>query len=95
MTPEKALNIALETLEKFEFVPEAYDNQYTKLCATALEKQMPKKAVDIFSYSIDEGVFKFGRCPICGFGIAYDSTHNFCPNCGQKLDWTEEKENNK
>lgn len=76
MTPEKALNIALETLEKFEFIPEAYDNQYTKLCATALEKQIPQKAYITRC---------FGICPRCKAEIK--GYINYCDLCGQAIKW--------
>lgn len=93
MTNEEALNHAKQLLEEENWERRSYGKEYTELCAKALEKQIPKKAVDIFSYGIDEGAFKFGHCPTCGFGIAYESAHNFCPKCGQKLDWTEKEDN--
>ena len=62
-----------------------------EIAIDALEKQMPKKP-------IPKGKYHFS-CPLCKneLGIAredisvYDMTPpNFCENCGQALDWSDE-----
>ena len=53
----------------------------------ALERQLPKK-VDIMDYVLDDINFK---CPICKneYICGKEREHFYCPNCGQKLDWSE------
>lgn len=34
-----------------------------------------------------------GKCPTCGV-IFVDRSTNYCGNCGQKLDWSEENDKN-
>ena len=60
--------------------------EYDEKVAVALGKQTPKKpqAVDV-----DFSTFV---CPSCLSTIMYTNekeTHNYCLNCGQKLDWRE------
>lgn len=50
----------------------------------AIEKQIPKKVLPDKEYY--EGI-----CPCCGVHFLDRST-NFCGNCGQALDWSEEIE---
>lgn len=60
----------------------------------ALEKQIPKEPKykkqlrDFFGIAT---VVK-GDCPCCGKAEIY-SNANYCPDCGQKLDWEKEKDN--
>lgn len=50
----------------------------------ALEKQIPKKP----DFTEDK---EFALCPCCnGNGLA--DKQEYCDNCGQKLDWSEESE---
>lgn len=69
------------------------------LAIKALEKQIPKKP--IFDYNLSDMLSKF-RCE-CGktikvnhdVGIMDDNdAPNYCSDCGQKLDWSEESEEN-
>ena len=53
------------------------------LATEALEKQIPKK------FSEFDSVW----CPSCGenvFDLSNDCSFNYCPYCGQALDWSEE-----
>lgn len=55
----------------------------------ALEKQIPKKAVNVnykrdFNGSI---IVKRGNCPICNDEV--NNVYNYCIECGQKIDWSE------
>lgn len=70
-----------------------------ELADKALEKQIPKKP--IFDYNLSDTLSKF-HCE-CGntikvnhdVGIMDDNdAPNYCSNCGQKLDWSEESEEN-
>lgn len=60
-----------------------------------LEKQIPKKPTyDGDGYAPD-GTFVWDEwlCPCCGerYEVDYDD-YDYCPNCGQKLDWSDEHE---
>ena len=58
---------------------------YAELAIQALEKQIPKKAVQK-SYMVKGTVV----CPMCEFVTL--TGDNYCSHCGQKLDWAEESE---
>lgn len=45
------------------------------------EKNEPKKPQEI-SWGAT-------KCPICGQEFGFNSHFNYCPKCGQKLDWSE------
>lgn len=49
-----------------------------ELAISALEKQISKKVRHI------SGMHSTGRCPVCS---AYTVLNNYCPNCGQRLEW--------
>ena len=51
---------------------------------TALEKQIPKKPLPYKGYE--------GQCPECGV-VYLDRLTGYCGNCGQKLFWNTEVEN--
>ena len=57
----------------------------------ALEKQIPKK-VKLRHIRKYDG-YDDGECPNCGMYVSreYDGNDVFCPDCGQKLDWSDEK----
>ena len=48
----------------------------------AIEKQIPKKP------KTDDRYVMY-ICPCCNDFIKV--SHNYCPNCGQKLDWSDEE----
>ena len=50
-----------------------------KWLVEALEKTIP----------INAGVLRMNTdCPVCGETMEYE--HNYCPECGQRLKWTED-----
>ena len=63
----------------------------------ALEKQIPKSI--IYSgdgYADGEMVYDMANCPYCDKYFEEYETEwncNYCPNCGQKLDWTMNERN--
>ena len=62
-----------------------------ELIINALEKQIPKK-VNLRHIRKYDG-FDDGECPICGMSVSRDCDGDdvFCPDCGQKLDWSDVK----
>ena len=57
----------------------------------ALEKQIPKKPENKkYSFYPHSNLLKskYGECPVCKTIQADDE---YCANCGQKLDWSEEE----
>lgn len=67
-------------------------NDFTALevAKTALEKQIAKKPKYM---PLKEGITTTNyECPICGcrrLGHGIDLDKCYCPECGQKLDWSE------
>lgn len=62
--------------------------QYRKIgtvyeCRTAREKQIPKKP----DFTEDK---EFALCPCCN-GKGLSDKQNYCDNCGQKFDWSDEE----
>lgn len=60
---------------------------------SALEKQIPKKP-DYEGDGFDEDgylIYDTWICPNCGkhYEVDYDD-YNFCPECGQALDWSDD-----
>lgn len=56
-----------------------------------VEKATPKK-LDSLYYKVHKKYDEYyvsGYCVVCGneFHISKDSRPNYCPNCGQKIDW--------
>lgn len=51
------------------------DEWAMEIAVKAMEKQIPKKPI-------------YGTCPWCGVWLPI--SHR-CPNCGQAIDWSEEK----
>lgn len=60
----------------------------------ALEKQIPT-SMDVEGDGYADGVMIYDTwiCPRCGkhYELEYDY-YDYCPNCGQALDWSEDNE---
>ena len=54
----------------------------------ALEKQIPENKMYSFYPHSTLLKNKYGKCPICKSDQVWDE---YCANCGQKLDWSEEE----
>ena len=67
------------------------DYKANEMAIKALEKQIPKK-VQLRHIRKFDG-FDDGECPTCCNSVSRDcdGTDNFCPDCGQKLDWRGEE----
>ena len=63
------------------------DALYLNMFRDAIEKQIPKKPMDIRTWVNDR--LKAGICPNCNDGL--NSDMNYCSNCGQALDWSNEQ----
>lgn len=70
------------------------DKEALAFAVKAVEKQIPKKVRREFK-SIDKAItcFEVELCPRCGKNIYDDevevSYYEYCPECGQALDWSE------
>ena len=62
-------------------------------CREAVEKQQARRP-DYEGDGCSDGqlVYDTWVCPCCGkdYEICYDD-YDYCPNCGQKLDWSDEE----
>lgn len=58
-------------------------------CRTAVEKQKSMPVADKYMLSPIGG--KIGECPICLKSTLMEGDNPYCPNCGQKLKWEDEK----
>ena len=94
MTEQEAIKIFKDRLELTDYrkqVPEYY--KAMELAVKALEKQIPKKPTE---EQIDFEEFVC-ICPTCKYTCEYgfedfrDRKYEYCPMCGQKLDWGEEE----
>ena len=71
------------------------DYKANDMAINALEKQIPKKLeYEADGYADGELVYDYAKCPICGHDFEYginDWGCEYCPDCGQKLDWRGEE----
>lgn len=87
---EKKVREAIEDFQKLAELLQNKDSAAVEHCNTAieaLEKQLPKKP-DIMDYILGDINFK---CPTCKSEYICEKgyEHFYCPNCGQRLDWSE------
>lgn len=85
----------LEKLENYGSAIEEKKKKHIELYNTAieaLEKQLPKKPnFEGDGYAPDgTSVYDTWECPNCGecYEVDYDD-YDYCPKCGQKIDWSE------
>lgn len=84
MTIERAIEILdPEHREHYDSIDTV--NEACRMGMEALERQVAKKPAIKNDYTNVFGVI-YGWCPVCGCDI-YSNINNFCPKCGQKLDW--------
>lgn len=87
---DEALEMAIKALEEVQ--------QYRAIgtpeeCRAAVEKQTAKKPdYEGDGYADGHLVYDTWICPCCGkhYEVDYDN-YNYCPDCGQKLDWSDEE----
>ena len=68
-------------------------NEALNTIKTALEKQIPKTPLEkeVIGVSITGYKCK-GQCPKCSATVS-QFTGNYCPQCGQAIDWSENSQN--
>ena len=74
---------------KINYPPERYTmlREALDLAIVALERETPMNPIN--KYKIDFGVGNCGGCLKCGCLVNYQMA--YCPDCGQKIDWNDEK----
>lgn len=85
---EEAIEVAITALEETQ--------QYREIgtveeCREAVEKQRAKKPnLEGDGYADGHMVYDTWICPCCGisYEIDYDD-YKYCPDCGQRIDWSE------
>ena len=90
---------AIKRLDRNAYRTTCYGNRVVEheenlIAIQALKKQIPKKATLEGDGYAPDGTFVLDEwlCPCCGkrYEVDYDD-YDYCPNCGQKLDWSDEK----
>ena len=85
-----------EECSEYENCDHTKQSDIARTCISALEKHIPKKP----EANIENGKVKEAKCPSCGYdfpdigglGECYFEVeqYDFCPNCGQAIDWNTE-----
>ena len=90
---------AVKRLHRNAYRTTCYGNRVVEheenlIAIQALGKQIPKKPIYEGDGYAPDGTFVFDIwiCPSCckRYEVDYDD-YDYCPNCGQKLDWSDEK----
>lgn len=87
---QEAKTVAVQALEEIQ--------QYRAIgtleeCRAAVEKQTARRPdYEGDGYADGHLVYDTWICPCCGkhYEVDYDN-YNYCPDCGQKLDWSDEE----
>lgn len=76
---------ALEEVQKYRAIGTVEE-------CRALKDRLVAKKVSLRHVRKFDG-FDDGECPTCGESVSrdFDGTDIFCPECGQKLDWSNEE----
>lgn len=77
MTPQEAIEIITNAIQTDNMTAE--QDKALAIVQKAVEKQIAKKPADY------DGKIKVGFCPDCESVV----TSDFCDNCGQALDWSD------
>lgn len=87
MTPKEAIEIRKNPTFK-----DVDNEELSKCIDEALEKQIPKKPTFEGDGYADDGELMYDTwiCPCCekDYELDYEE-YEFCPNCGQALDWSD------
>ncbi|MGN0617441.1 MAG: hypothetical protein ACI4J7_00300 [Ruminiclostridium sp.] len=86
MTNEEALSWFQDDLKNGKCSDECPQCNAMEKAIEALEKQIPKKPIKRYVDNLD-CTNEFDACPSCGgFGCIDE---DYCPDCGQALDWSD------
>lgn len=93
LKPEKAIEMLNRLAQTDIFYIDYW--QPIQLAIKAIEKDIPRKVASMQDHYIPETYdyeYTSGNCPNCAKAIACDEREEveFCPRCGQRLDWGEE-----
>lgn len=91
LTTEESALLAITIEEDFLLKSALIDTDTLLVIQEALEKQIPKKALEIKDRHDFAGkvIFKDGYCPVCKNEMS--SAYFFCNRCGQAIDWSVEE----
>lgn len=67
-----------------------------KVAISALEKQIPKKPKNVY-IAQDKGIITYWECPRCKRrhrSDYFECATSYCDECGQKICWTEDENDN-
>ena len=68
------------------------DREAMEMAFSALEKQIPKELIaEGDGYADGEMVYDSFYCPSCDYHMEDYEVKNYCPNCGQAIDWNGEE----
>lgn len=88
---EKAHNDIFKEFERLDKLIEVNDNIYYDLgvLQELVERATPKKPSEMV-----EEETTWLQCPICSYDTMNDylNKYDYCPSCGQALDWSTENE---
>lgn len=91
MTPQKVSDILIRIIDEDWHVYTDDAINALEYAAKVVEKEIPKKP---FEKRIENGdqTQVFDICPFCGSPDIDQECGDYCPKCGQKLDWEEKDE---
>lgn len=86
MKIEEALKYLKGFIDNKESQIGAYNTEVLKKAADALEKQVPKKPHKIHDMNVNGHPYYECVCNDCEYALD-EYKDDFCPNCGQAIDW--------
>ena len=90
---EKALNELEDAKYNYKAVKEMHNNSVaygTRIQNELNELKKRNEPMKANSFCSSSGELGYLKCPKCGEILTKDY-YNYCGNCGQKLDWSDEK----
>ena len=93
LKPKKALEIVDNCLYNGKIIQEAFNYSFLYTVQEALEKQIPKKIEYISDVDVEDyPVWIEDLCPVCKAELNGSNYYNYCPYCGQAIDWSDKEE---
>ena len=93
LKPKKALEIVDNCLYNGKIIQEAFSYSFLYTVQEVLEKQIPIKVEYISDGDADSyPVWIENFCPVCKTELDGCNYYNYCPYCGQAIDWSDKKE---